>query len=458
MKLSNELNVSLTFPEGFLWGTATASHQVEGGNHNSWTVWEDRSAAEGQGASSRTHVSGRACDWWNGRAEDDFARAASMQNNALRLSVEWSRIEPEPGRWDESALERYRAMLVALRAQGLEPVVTLHHFTNPIWLEERGAWLNPETPALFGRYAAKVAAALGDHVRLWCTINEPVVYGRARLPDRQMAPRPPRPGRGPDRDRPPVEGPRRRLPRHQARPSRRPDRLRQAPDSLRPGRTARLGHLGAGLLNHLFNEMIFGPFNTGRMRILPGKSVSIPQANRDAGLDRAAILQPPPGALQSSAAGPVLFEQYARPDQPHGPRDWGELAPEESYPIIRQLYRLTKRPIYITEMGVPDADDSIRPGYLTRTLRSVWEACMHSYPVRGFFFWSLVDNFEWAEGYDPRYRFGLYGVDFQTQERTERRSARLYRAVAGANALTAAIVREHAPEVFDRVFPAPEMV
>ena len=119
---------------------------------------------------------------------------------------------------------------------------------------------------------------------------------------------------------------------------------------------------------------------------------------------------------------------------------------------------LKKAPIYITEAGVPDPDDSLRPAYLARTLRAVWQACMHNYPVRGFFFWSLVDNFEWAEGYDPRYRFGLYGVDFQTQERTERRSARLYRAVCAANALTAAIIREHAPEAFDAVFPMPQPV
>jgi beta-glucosidase len=142
----------------------------------------------------------------------------------------------------------------------------------------------------------------------------------------------------------------------------------------------------------------------------------------------------------------------------HGPDDWGELVPEESYGRIRHLYELVKRPIYITEMGVPDSDDSIRPAYLARTLRAVWEACMHSYPVRGFFFWSLVDNFEWAEGYDPRYRFGLYGMDFGTGARTERRSAELYRAVCGANALTADMVRAYAPDALDVIFPQPVAV
>ncbi len=449
--MSNELNVTLNFPDGFLWGTATASHQVEGGNHNSWTVWEDARA----GRVFQNHVSGPACDWWNGRAEEDFARAASMNNNALRLSVEWSRVEPEPGRWDESALERYRQMIVQLRALGLEPMVTLHHFTNPVWLEERGAWLNPETPALFGRYAAKVAAALGDQVALWCTINEPVVYAALGYLIGKWPPGHHDLGEVMTVIGHLVAG--HAAAYHAIKPDHPAAQIGFAKHQIRfvPAGLPGLGHLGAGLLNHLFNEMIFGPFNTGRMRILPGKSVSIPQAVGTLdwiGLqyyNRYRVRFNPP------AAGPILFEQFASPDQPHGPGTWGELAPEESYRLIRQLYRLTRRPIYITEMGVPDMDDSIRPGYLARSLRSVWEACMHSYPVRGFFFWSLVDNFEWAEGYDPRYRFGLYGVDFQTQARTERRSARLYRAVAGANALSADIVRQHAPEVFDRVFPAP---
>ena len=129
--MTENVQVTLSFPPGFLWGTATAAHQVEGGNRNSWSAWEEL----GGGRIFGNHISGRACDWWDGQAEEDFARAASMNNNALRFSVEWSRIEPEPGQWNEEALDRYRQMLISLREHGLEPMVTLHHFTNPIWLD-----------------------------------------------------------------------------------------------------------------------------------------------------------------------------------------------------------------------------------------------------------------------------------------------------------------------------------
>ncbi len=451
--MRDRLQAELHFPPGFLWGTATAAHQVEGGNRNNWSAWE----ALGGGRIFGDHVSGRACEWWDGRAEEDFARAASLHNNALRLSVEWSRIEPEPGRWDTAALERYRAMLDDLHARGLEPMVTLHHFTNPLWLEERGAWLDEETPRLFARFAAKVAEALGERVTLWCTINEPMVYAAQSYLI----------GHWPPAHRSLDETFRvaAQLVRGHAAAYRAIKAVRPAAQigfakhqmTVAPG-TPLIGHLGAGLIHYLFNEAIFGPFNGRRLNFLV-RSVSIPEARGTLdwiGLQYYAAqhiyLSRSPGARLPR------LEMRAPEGRPRGPRDWGELAPEQILPRLKHLYRLVRQPIYVTEAGVPDPDDSLRPAYLARTLRAVWQACMHNYPVRGFFFWSLVDNFEWAEGYDPRYRFGLYGVDFQTQERTERRSARLYRAVCAANALTAAIVREHAPEAFDVIFPTPQPV
>jgi len=134
----------------------------------------------------------------------------------------------------------------------------------------------------------------------------------------------------------------------------------------------------------------------------------------------------------SRGAGVLPQIEMRAPDgRPRGPRDWGELAPEQILPRIKHLYRLVRKPIYITEAGVPDPDDSLRPAYLARTLRAVWQACMHNYPVRGFFFWSLVDNFEWAEGYDPR--FGLVYVDFRDQRRILKDSALWYADVIRTN-------------------------
>jgi beta-glucosidase len=448
--MSDQLQAELHFPPGFLWGTSTAAHQVEGGNHNDWTAWEDM----GGGRIFEDQVSGAACEWWSGRAEEDFDRAAGMHNNALRLSVEWSRVEPEPGRWDDAALARYRAMIEGLRARGLEPMVTLHHFTNPIWFTERGGWASEEAPRLFAQYARKVADALGDLVTLWCTINEPMVYATQGFLQGYFPP-----GK---QDLGLTLKVATNLARghaaayHAIKPDHPTAQIGLAKHQISfVGYTPILGHFGAWLLNYLFNEAFFGAFSRGQIRWLSARPEAIPGGLGT--LDWVGLQYYNRYHIRVNLTKPEMLylENFVPDGLPHGPDGWGELLPEESLPRIKHLYKLTGCPIYVTEMGVPDIDDSIRPGYLARTLRSVWQACMHNMPVKGFFFWSLVDNFEWAEGYDPRFRFGLYGMDYATQARTERRSARLYRAICAENALTAAIVREHAPEALDKVFPQP---
>ena len=173
---SDQLNVMptkaiLQFPRGFLWGCATAAHQVEGQLNNDWTQWEQTS-----GHIYDNDRVGNGCEWWAGRYVEDFDRAAEMNNNAHRMSVEWSRIEPKPGQWDKSALAQYREMLKALIARGMTPMVTLHHFTDPLWIAEHQGWLWDETPVLFERFVRKVVGVLGDLRTMWCTINEPAVY------------------------------------------------------------------------------------------------------------------------------------------------------------------------------------------------------------------------------------------------------------------------------------------
>jgi len=158
------------FPEGFLWGVSTAAYQVEGDNQNSqWSDWEKA------GRIKSGDRSGAACDWW-ANAEPDFDLARELGVNALRLSVEWSRIEPQEGQWDSAALARYRELLEGLVRRGIRPVVCLHHFTNPRWFEEKGAFLHPEAPALFERFTRRVVETLGDLCQFWVTLNEPNVY------------------------------------------------------------------------------------------------------------------------------------------------------------------------------------------------------------------------------------------------------------------------------------------
>jgi beta-glucosidase len=157
------------FPRGFLWGTATAAHQVEGNNiNNQWWKWEQEGHTKG--------TSGLAADWWGGRWKEDFDRAAEGGQNAHRMSVEWSRIQPTPDTWDEDALERYRAMLRGLRDRGMTSLITLHHFSDPLWFYEMNGWENEQSPALFEKFVRKTVEALKEYCTLWCTINEPNVY------------------------------------------------------------------------------------------------------------------------------------------------------------------------------------------------------------------------------------------------------------------------------------------
>src|SRR5512133_2387842 len=166
------LKTSIHFPSGFLWGTATASHQVEGGNtNNNWYQWETAGGNIKEG-----HTSGMACNWWGGKWKDDLDRAAESHQNAHRLSIEWSRIQPSPDRWDENALDYYRQIIRGMVDRKLEPMVTLHHFTDPIWIAEQGGWETVTIVPLFERYVEKVVEALKEYVHIWVTINEPNVY------------------------------------------------------------------------------------------------------------------------------------------------------------------------------------------------------------------------------------------------------------------------------------------
>ncbi|MDF1585694.1 family 1 glycosylhydrolase [Marinimicrococcus flavescens] len=158
------------FPRGFLWGAATAAHQVEGGNRlNDWWPAEE----EGR----LPHRSGEACRFWD-LYERDLDLARRFGHNAHRLSLEWSRIEPEPGRFDEAALDHYAVIVDAMAARGIEPVVTLHHFTSPLWFARRGGWLDRRNLAAFEAYAGKVAERLAGRVRWWITVNEPTVLAK----------------------------------------------------------------------------------------------------------------------------------------------------------------------------------------------------------------------------------------------------------------------------------------
>ncbi len=438
------IDATFHFPRGFLWGCATAAHQVEGNNtNNQWWQWEQEGHTNGK--------SGLACDWWGGRWREDFDRAAEGHENAQRISVEWSRIEPEPGKWDEEALEKYRNMLRGLHQRGMTAYVTLHHFTDPLWLTERGAWETPEVVPLFERFVRKTVGALKEYCTLWCTINEPNSYAvlgyiagwfppgkyDVRLSGRVLANM--------------LRG---HAAAYQAiheiqREARVGYALHYRPSVARSGwpldRFMRwLRYTG---LNMAFPSAI----STGVMRS-PGSSVRIPEAKGTQdyfGINyytRETISFHP-------LAFKTLFTQLSYPkDADLSTTKFLANIPEGFFDSLKWAVRSYPNvPIIVAENGVESDDDKIRPRYIAQHVHQMWHAVNFNWPIKAYFHWSLVDNFEWERGWTQR--FGLWALDTATQKRTKRASADLYAEICKENGLSAEMVRKYCPEVFEKIFP-----
>ncbi len=437
------------FPPGFLWGCATAAHQVEGQNTNNWSRWEAT-----PGHIFGNHTAQHACEWWSGRFEGDFDLAADMHNNAQRISIEWSRLEPEPGTWDTHALDRYRQMVRGLTLRGMMPMLTLHHFTLPLWADDRGAWLWDDLPEHFARFAGKVAAALGDLCTLWCTLNEPTVVstngyllGAWTPGQKSMA----------AAARANVNMLRAHAMAYRAIKAAQPQAqvgLAGHRIGIRAQAPAFINRIPMRVMDHYFNNAFMLALRDGEAHFTGGKRVRLPEVKNT--LDWVGLQYYFEYKAYFSPRSPgTLFITYGKSPAMHAvtPPKWGDLNPDGTFEHIRWLSRELRVPIYVTEAGVPDPDDTLRPGYLAEAVRAVWKAVNYNYPVRGFFFWSLLDNFEWAEGYDPRYNFGLYKVDFESQSRTARPSAHLYGEICAKNGLAADSVAKYAPSVLPRLFP-----
>ncbi len=443
---------TLRFPEGFLWGTASASHQNEGGNtNNQWYRWEQ------QGHILSGEQCGSACDWWSA-AERDFALAEQMENNALRLGLEWSRIEPEPGKWDEAALERYRAMLLDLRRRHMTPLVTLHHFTEPLWFADRGGFAREENIVLFVRYVNHAVAALRDLCDFWLTVNEPNVYaveGYLR-------------GVNPPGERDLWQAVlvlRNLIQAHveafYAIRSLQPQaRIGYCPhyrlfDPAQP--FSALDQCVAHLQETYFDWGTLQALETGTFPF-PLRPLLKPIAKAAGARDYHGINYYTREMVRFDLLRPTeLFgHRFVRPGAVHSDvgldDSFGEIYPEGLYRVLKEVYRRTRgnKPLYITENGFSDITDDRRPRAILEHLAMVHRAIREGIPVRGYFHWTLVDSFEWNNGWYVR--FGLIELDPRTQQRTPRRSASLYGEICQANAITEDIVARYAPECMDAVF------
>ena len=422
------------FPPGFLWGTASSAHQHEGGNRNNqWWDWEQQHNRIWHG-----DVSGEACGWWHD-ITPDLDRAVGLAQNAFRMSIEWSRIEPQEGVFDPAAIGRYREMITAVRERGLTPMITLHHFTNPRWLEQKGAWLHPDTPRRFGLFVGYALAKLGDLCELWCTVNEPTIYPLMSYLHGLWPP-----GRYNVRQAMRVlvallEGHATAvLAVHAAGPQHRVGIVHNLhlvdPSTPRTQDllTAKFSDVltNGAVLTALKTGRILPPFGSGR-RFYPGMSecdfIGLNYYSRS--WVRFDIRRP-----RAFFSRTYMPEQALQSDINSQGLAYGEIYPDGLYRALKRLGSM-KLPIYITETGLPDHDDDQRPQFILSHLSAVHRAIQEGIDVRGVFLWSLIDNFEWSEGWSLR--FGLYAFDEHTGKRTLRPSGALYGIIARANALPA---------------------
>jgi beta-glucosidase len=434
------------FPRGFLWGTATAAHQVEGNNtNNNWWAWEQE-----PGRIYAGQKAGLACDWWNGRWREDFDRAAEYGQNAHRFSVEWSRIQPTPDRWDEGAIDRYREMLRGLRERNMTAMVTLHHFSEPLWVYEQGGWENPQIVEWFNKFTAKVVEAFKEYVTLWLTINEPNVYAALAYGDGLFPPGEKKSGKALNVLENMVKAHAsayRTI--HTFQPAARVGvamqyRGFQAAKSWFP-----LDGVVAGLLSTLINDAFPKAIKDGFLPWMAGRR-RIPEARNT--LDFLGIqyytIDDVSFSLREASS---LFGRRHFPNDADL-SDTGFIAnrPEGMFEALK-WGRQFGVPMIVTENGVEDASDKLRPRYLAQHIHQVWRAVNFNWPVKGYFYWTLVDNFEWERGWSQR--FGLWELNTDTQARRKRPSADFYAEICRENGLSSGMVEKYAPEVLEKIFP-----
>jgi len=418
-----ELAAPQPLPAGFLRGTATAAYQVEGGAEGEdWWAFEQE-----PGRIARGERSGRAADHWN-RVAEDVELMRRLGANAYRFSILWSRVEPAPGRWDEAAWAHYADELERLRAAGITPMITLHHFTLPRWLE--GGALAPGFPAAFARLAGEAARRLGGAVELWCTINEPNVFMFKGFVEGSWPPAVQDPARA-------VAAYANLLRAHAAAATavraERPGAKIGVAMHLRVFEPARRWFLPDWLAARgtaaAFNWAFYDAISAGRLRFAaPGfPKLDEPLPELAGSADWFGVNYYTRDRVRFSLAAPG---RTARTPGPGARTDLGwEIHPEGLLRLLRSVHRRYAVPIYVTENGIADARGTARPAFVRAHVHAVARAAREGVPVRGWFYWALTDNFEWAEGFEPR--FGLYRVDYATLTRTPAPGAEEFAALAG---------------------------
>ncbi len=398
----------IEFPKDFLWGAATSAYQVEGNNINTdWWEWEERAGLK--------EASGLACRHYE-LYKCDFDLAKLLNHNAHRLSIEWSRIEPQEGKFSEPELEHYRDVILSLKQRNLEPIVTLHHFTNPLWFARIGGWQNKKACDYFSRYVEKIVGALCENVKFWVTINEPMVYMHLSYIK----------GIWPPQEKSFLQA-------------------KRIMDNLI------VAHIKAYKLLHSIykRKKLLSPSVSVAQNMQAFVPCSHTLKNKCATYlrDKLFNLRFIEAIIRYKTLDFIGVNYYSRSlvdvekwdfknllldicNQNHHPVKQNSLGwdiyPEGLYKILLRLknYNL---PIFILENGICTQDDFLRWDFICEHLKNIHLAMSEGVKLLGYIYWSLIDNYEWDKGFGPR--FGLIEVDYNTYKRTVRESARKYSLV-----------------------------
>lgn len=392
----------LSFPKGFYWGTATSAHQVEGGLINDWSEWEksERRLAylKGKNLDPLEYQSGLAANSWE-HLEDDITCIKELNNNAYRFSLDWSRIEAEEGKFNEAVIEKYHSFIKRLKEENIEPFVTLWHWPVPLWLRDKGGWENKNIVSYFERFTKKIVESFPE-VKFWLTLNEPNVYaGKSYLE-----------GSWPPEKKNPFSYFRvthNLIKAHKAAYT----LIKKIKPSSQVGIVSNLIDFDSagGPINNFLAMLAHWLWNDYFLKRIKNHNDII--------------------GVNFYFHNRVNYGFSKNKNEKVSDMGW-ELYPQSIKAVLLSIKKYNK-PMYITENGLADNKDVNRAWYITEVLRSLAEAIQEGADVRGYFHWSLLDNFEWAEGFGMK--FGLFSIDRKTWKRIARPSTKVYAEIAKHN-------------------------
>lgn len=393
------------FPKGFFWGCATSAHQIEGGLLNDWSEWEKSEKRikhlKSRGLDPFDYVSDRAANTYLDN-NADIACLKKIGANAYRFSVDWSRIEPKEGEYDLAALDYYLDFVKKLRINKIEPFVTLWHWPIPVWMRDKGGWESPQIVDHMNRFAEKVIRHLNQEVNFWLTLNEPMVYASMSFLRGEWPPQKKSFVSCLKVIRNLIAAHRKIYDTAKKIDSNNQIGIAKHNIYFEASKNRKINRVFKFLADWWWNERFLNKINDKQDFI---------------GLNYYFHNKIDYGFGKSHA-----YEKYSD-------MGWG-LHPEGIYFLLKELKKYQK-PIYITENGLADKGDQHRSWYIRNILINVHKAIGEGVEVKGYLHWSLIDNFEWAEGFHPR--FGLFEVNYQNFERIARPSAEFYADICKNN-------------------------